>query len=68
MIMWLTLLKTVLGITGKIFNKFKYQKDVEQKNKIMELSFKLKQRELQRLALEKADEEISNHLDYLNKR
>jgi len=66
--MWLTLLKTFLGIAGKIFNQFKYQKDVEQKNKIMELSFKLRQRELQRLALEKADKEISNHRDYLNKR
>ena len=68
MIGWLTILKTVLGLSGKIFNKFKYQKDVQQKNKIKELSFKLKTRELERLALEKADKDISNHRDYLNKR
>jgi hypothetical protein len=65
---WIIILKTLLGLTSKIFNQFKYQKDVDQKNKIMELSFKLRQRELQRLALEKADKEISNHRDYLNKR
>jgi len=65
---WIIILKTLLGLTSKIFNSFKYQKDVDQKNKIMELSFKLRQRELQRLALEKADKEISNHRDYLNKR
>jgi len=67
MIGWFTLLKTVFSLSGKIFSKFKYQKDVEQKNKIKELNFKLKQRELEREALEKADAQISNHRDYLNK-
>ena len=66
--MWLTLLKTAFGIVSKIFGKFQIQKHVADRNRIKELSFKLKQRELQRLALEKADEEISNHRDYLNKR
>ena len=66
--MWLTLLKTAFGIAGKIFGKFQIQKHVADKNRIKELSFKLRQRELQREALEKADEEISNHRDYLNKR
>ena len=28
MIGWLTILKTVLGLSGKIFNKFKYQKEL----------------------------------------
>ena len=68
MIGWLTILKTVLGLSGKIFNKFKNQKDVQQKNKIRELSYKLKKRELEKLALEKTDKEISNYRDYLNKR
>tara|TARA_R100000655_G_scaffold38079_4_gene73040 strand:- start:193 stop:399 length:207 start_codon:yes stop_codon:yes gene_type:complete len=67
MIGWLTILKTVLGLSGKIFNKFKYQKDIQQKNKIKELNYKLRTREIEREALEKADEKISNHRDYLNK-
>ena len=67
MIGWLTILKTVLGLSGKIFNKFKYQKDIQQKNKIKELNYKLRTREIESEALEKADEKISNHRDYLNK-
>tara|TARA_R110002020_G_scaffold381747_3_gene592635 strand:- start:7 stop:213 length:207 start_codon:yes stop_codon:yes gene_type:complete len=67
MIGWLTILKTVFGLSGKIFNKFKYQKDIQQKNKIKELNYKLRTREIEREALEKADEKISNHRDYLNK-
>jgi|TARA_R100000655_G_scaffold38079_3_gene73038 hypothetical protein len=67
MIGWFSILKTLFGLSGKIFNKFKYQKDVEQKNKIRELSYKLKKREFERIALEKADKKISNHRDYLNK-
>ena len=53
MIGWLTILKTVLGLSGKIFNKFKYQKDIQQKNKIKELNYKLRTREIEREALEK---------------
>jgi ribonucleotide reductase alpha subunit len=64
---WLTILKTVLGISGKIFGKFKQQKYVEKVNEIKRLNFKIRQRELEREALKKADEEISNHRDYLNK-
>ena len=67
MIGWFSILKIVLGLSGKIFNKFKYQKNVQQKNKIRELSYKLKKRELEKLALEKADKDISNYRDYLNK-
>jgi hypothetical protein len=67
MLGWFTLLKSVLGIAGKIFGKYQIQKHVADRNKIKELSFKLKKRELEREALQRADEEITNHRDYLNK-
>ena len=40
MIGWFTILKTVLGIGGKIFGKFKQQKYVEKVNEIKRLNFK----------------------------
>ena len=67
MLGWVTLLKSVLGIAGKIFGKYQIQKHIADRNKIKELNYKLRKRELEKEALAKADEKISNHRDYLNK-
>jgi hypothetical protein len=64
---WLSVLKTLITLSSTIFNKFKLQKDVEQDNRIKELEFKFKQGDLEKRALEKVDEKISNNRDYLNK-
>ena len=64
---WLSVLKTLITLSSTIFNKFKLQKDVEQDNRIKELEFKFKQGNLEKRALEKVDEKISNNRDYLNK-
>lgn len=64
---WISILKTVLSITSKIFGKFKQQQYVEKVNEIKHLNFKIRKRELERQALEKIDKEVSNHRDYLNK-
>jgi hypothetical protein len=64
---WFSVLKTILTLSSSIFNKFKLQKDVEQDNRIKELEFKFKQGDLEKRALEKADEKIDNFKSYLNK-
>ncbi len=64
---WFSVLKTILTLSSSIFNKFKLQKDVEQDNSIKELEFKFKQGDLEKRALEKADEKFDNFKSYLTK-
>ncbi len=60
---WMKILDLLLGVWGK----FRRQKYVEKIKEIKHLNFKIRQRELERKALEKIDEEVSNHRDYLNR-